>query len=494
MRLLLSVAACGLLATAAPLSAQSLRWSFATQGPLLASPTLHDGTLYVGSGDGHLYAVDAASGRERWRFRAGAAVDVTPAVHDGLVYVLSRDGGVHAVDAVRGASRWQFRTGGEQQVDFWDHYLSDPLVLGDLLIFGSGDSSVYALDRRTGAQRWRLRTGHAVHAAPVYDGTQLLIAGFDGQLRAVDPLTGVQRWAFKTIGAQYFPRGDIQRAPRVVDGVAYFGSRDYNIYAVNTETGTAHWNLREGLGWIIATPLVTDSLVFYGASDGQRFYASDRRTGRVRWSVPVRTRVFGSAVQAGDAIVFGGFNGRLFALDPRDGSERWTWQVPTSRERWHTVYDADGAPTEAFRDLYRTGRGFEAEELILKLGSIAGTPVIHEGTAYVASVEVLRLLYGQISSAGDQGFAVFMAEKLPALLGTAVDAVKGIEIDRLVVMDGGAGDGVGNAANQRVNAAYKTLEGLGSAFGIDIQEVLQGAAKRVSARPAVPPASAETEG
>jgi hypothetical protein len=52
-------------------------------------------------------------------------------------------------------------------------------------------------------------------------------------------------------------------------------------------------------------------------------------------------------------------------------------------------------------------------------------------------------------------------------------------------MDGGAGDGVANAANQRINAAYKTLEGLGSAFGIDVQQVLQSAAKRVSP-PAVP--------
>jgi len=103
-------------------------------------------------------------------------------------------------------------------------------------------------------------------------------------------------------------------------------------------------------------------------------------------------------------------------------------------------------------------------------------PILENGKA---QVEVLRLLYSQISTAGEQGFAVFMAEKLPLLLSTAVEAVKGIEIDRLVVMDGGAGDGVSNAANQRVNAAYRTLEGLGSAFGIDIQTVLQAAAKRV---------------
>lgn len=103
-------------------------------------------------------------------------------------------------------------------------------------------------------------------------------------------------------------------------------------------------------------------------------------------------------------------------------------------------------------------------------------PILENGKA---QVEVLRLLYSQISNAGEQGFAVFMAEKLPLLLGTAVEAVKGIDIDRIVIMDGGAGDGVANAANQKINAAYKTLEGLGSALGIDIQSLLQNASKRI---------------
>ncbi len=129
----------------------------------------------------------------------------------------------------------------------------------------------------------------------------------------------------------------------------------------------------------------------------------------------------------------------------------------------------------------------EAQRKAAELRAIAdAAPILENGKA---QVEVLKLLYSQISNAGEQGFAVFMAEKLPMLLGTAVDAVKGIEIDRLVVMDGGSGDGVSNAANQRVNAAFRTLEGLGSAFGIDIQSVLQGAARKMET-PAVPAAVA----
>ena len=111
----------------------------------------------------------------------------------------------------------------------------------------------------------------------------------------------------------------------------------------------------------------------------------------------------------------------------------------------------------------------------------AAAPILENGKA---QVEILRLLYSQIASGGDQAFAVFMAEKLPQLLGTTVEAVKGIDIDRVVVMDGGSGDGVANVANQKINAAYKTLEGLGSALGIDIQQVLQNASRRIEA-PAV---------
>lgn len=107
-------------------------------------------------------------------------------------------------------------------------------------------------------------------------------------------------------------------------------------------------------------------------------------------------------------------------------------------------------------------------------------PILENGKA---QVEVLRLLYSQISNAGEQGFAVFMAEKLPQLLGTAVEAVKGIDIDRIVIMDGGSGDGVANASNQKINAAYRTLEGLGSAMGIDIQTLLQNASKRIEPSP-----------
>jgi flotillin len=92
------------------------------------------------------------------------------------------------------------------------------------------------------------------------------------------------------------------------------------------------------------------------------------------------------------------------------------------------------------------------------------------------------MLYEQVRQGGDEAFAVLLAEKLPQLLETSVAAVEGVDIDRVVVLDGGSGTAVGNAVNQRVHGALGTLDALSSAVGIDIQEVLQGAAKKVGGR------------
>jgi len=103
-------------------------------------------------------------------------------------------------------------------------------------------------------------------------------------------------------------------------------------------------------------------------------------------------------------------------------------------------------------------------------------PILERGRA---SAEALRMLYEQVKQGGDNAFAVLLAEKLPQLLETSVAAVQGVDIDRVVVLDGGGGEGVSNAVNQRVHGALGTMEAISSAVGVDIQEVLQGAARKV---------------
>jgi flotillin len=107
------------------------------------------------------------------------------------------------------------------------------------------------------------------------------------------------------------------------------------------------------------------------------------------------------------------------------------------------------------------------------MAAAAAAPIRESGRA---QAEVLELLYAQIARGGSDGMRVFMAEKLREMLPVVVQTAKDIDVERLVIVDGGDGNGISAAANQRANAAYTLMEGLASRFGLNIDSVMQGLA------------------
>ena len=97
-------------------------------------------------------------------------------------------------------------------------------------------------------------------------------------------------------------------------------------------------------------------------------------------------------------------------------------------------------------------------------------PILESGRA---QAEVLALLFAQIAKGGDVGLQVFLAEKMPALLGVTVDAMKDVQIDRLTVIDSGNGQGVANATSQKVNASIRALEQVAGAMGLDLDSFVR---------------------
>lgn len=117
------------------------------------------------------------------------------------------------------------------------------------------------------------------------------------------------------------------------------------------------------------------------------------------------------------------------------------------------------------------------KEAAQALAEAEAAPILERGRA---NVRVLEMLYEKLQDGGDQAFAAFLAEKLPELLRISVDAVKDIDIDRLVVLDSGDGSAVSNTANQRIRGALGTIEGLASSLGIDIEAALRAASGRLA--------------
>lgn len=183
----------------------------------LARPLVVGATVYVGSMDGSLYALDADTGTEQWRFDT-KAIFAPPAFADGLVYIGSGDGNLYAVDASTGEERWRVRVdlggsgGGIAQ---------DMIVeAGVLYIIGRG--RVHALDARTGREIWGGKD-LAIAGPALVDGV-LYVGGID--LRALDAQSGAEIWRLETSDTVRF-------YPLVVgDGVIYFVTRDNAVHAV----------------------------------------------------------------------------------------------------------------------------------------------------------------------------------------------------------------------------------------------------------------------
>lgn len=95
-----------------PRDVVQVRWRSAVDERGFASPAVVDGTVYVGSHDATVYAIDATDGTQQWQFETEGVVFSSPAVARGRVYVGSRDTNVYALDAETGGRHWRFETGG----------------------------------------------------------------------------------------------------------------------------------------------------------------------------------------------------------------------------------------------------------------------------------------------------------------------------------------------------------------------------------------------
>ena len=64
-----------------------LLWTFATEAEVRSSPVIAGGFVFVGSGDGNVYALDRASGEAVWTFSTDGGVESPPLYADGTLYL-----------------------------------------------------------------------------------------------------------------------------------------------------------------------------------------------------------------------------------------------------------------------------------------------------------------------------------------------------------------------------------------------------------------------
>ena len=91
-----------------------------------SSPFHAEGTLYLGNLDGYLYALDVETGTLRWRFKTDGPVTSTPLIESGTAYFGSNDGNVYAVDVRAPRLVWKWAT--QEWVNSSARFVDVPVV------------------------------------------------------------------------------------------------------------------------------------------------------------------------------------------------------------------------------------------------------------------------------------------------------------------------------------------------------------------------------
>lgn len=324
------------------------------------APVVVNGRLYVGGGydsGPNYFAFDAVQGTSLWNATVGHASDcldigigATAAISGSIAVVGGGDAAYYGLNTATGAILWRH----DMNVGASGFAWSSPVIKGNHVYIGIASScdnpqvrgELRMLDLTTGTQLANVyfvppgHTGASIWHSPALsaDGNTLAITTGEDQGSANDPYTramvtlDADTLAFTGVDQQGDPGTDTDEAtsPTIFSdaqgrSLVVAGHKDGEIYAyeLNSVGLGPIWAVpaQEVIGLISAyDPSVgLGGTLFYGASDG-RIHAVDPGTGRERWaSVPLGTMRGNLAVTNGLVFANTGANG-LRILDETDGT------------------------------------------------------------------------------------------------------------------------------------------------------------------------------
>jgi outer membrane protein assembly factor BamB len=292
------------------------KWTATTgfQTNLNSSPAVGGGRVYVGDGNGTMWAFDVTTGALDWSSHLGSTpIDTGPATANGLVFIGTCDT-LYALHANDGTAAWSTTIviSGAHGCD-----LTSPTFANGMVFVGSyGSKGVHAFRASDGTLLWSSEpTGGPIESSPAVANGMVFAGSDDGSVYAylencTDPCPPT--WSYSD-GAQ------IQDAPAVSNGRVFVGAADGSVFALDATTGTKVWRRHVG-GQVIASPAVVGRAVFASGTGGD--LAAFRTTdGAQLWDVPFAGGSGSAAVANG--VLYISASGNVEGFDAHTGHFLW---------------------------------------------------------------------------------------------------------------------------------------------------------------------------
>jgi len=380
-------------------------WKFSTHGKVFSSPVVYKSTVFIGSSDSCLYAIDKTNGNLLWKFKTSGSISSSAAALNNIIYINSFDGYVYALNAENGKLVWKFDTGGEKIFrarnlhgvntegkiveDPWDMYLASPVVDKDKVYAGSGNGNFYALNNKDGRLAWKFQTNGVIHSSPAISGDSVYFASWNSYIYALNANTGKEYWKFKTgIDTVYFNQVGFQSSAAISGTMLYIGCRDANMRAIDRFTGKLKWSYSTKGSWIIGAPAIYDNHIYFGTSDSYRLLKLNATTGSVVFDKLAKSYIFSSPAIAGNKLYVGTFGGFLYEMDCSTGKTRWIFQTIGSKGNATIYLNSDSTINDKKIFTNSTWNGMlQGLDRLYSLGSILSSPAISENKIYFGGTD-----------------------------------------------------------------------------------------------------------
>ncbi|MHB8104716.1 MAG: outer membrane protein assembly factor BamB family protein [Dehalococcoidales bacterium] len=196
---------------------------YQTGDKIWGTPTVADNTLYIGSFDKKLYAFNTDDLTLKWAYTTEGSIIAKPLVNNGVVYIGSFDRNLYAINAADGTLKWKFMA----KNWFW----TQPVLMNDTLYAGSLDGNMYVLNAATGesvSPPFELKS--PVASQPVSFDNFVIVATQNGIIYKIDATT-------QTVKQLAALTGNIDGPLMVYQGIIYFQTQDITLQRIDANTG-----------------------------------------------------------------------------------------------------------------------------------------------------------------------------------------------------------------------------------------------------------------
>lgn len=231
-------------------------------------PTVSGSLLVVGTLDGHVYGMDAATGKQLWSAEVDDEVISPPAIDAGTVYVRTNSGYVYAFDANTGERKWLNDQGNVPLLSLRGN--GALLAAHGVVMFGTDDGNVVSLRSDTGAIQWKVPITKGLGRSDIQklndaddtlqlDGSTLYATAYHGELAAIDATQGQPAWTRAFSSYVGVGVGDKELVGVDDDSLVWAFSKDGGGDMWKQDALQYHW---------LTAPAIQDKYAVVGGIDG----------------------------------------------------------------------------------------------------------------------------------------------------------------------------------------------------------------------------------